>query len=251
MKHLPFYTQELQYRSSFLLFTFFLNLCAFYMYSPEYIIYCVQPLKINHLIFTDISEAFRASIEMASYCAFFLLFPSFLYQIFCFLAPGFFLHERKISKKKFAIFLILWFCSFIFASKILLPIFWQFFAHFEFVQTDFQLEFQARILPSLQFVFQIFLWNEFLFFLPPFIVFCIQKDILNKDILRRNRNILYFVFFLMCGFLCPPEFFLQMTVSILCVICFEILVFCTYMGEFYMHSLYAGDQHLATNHPPR
>lgn len=239
----PWPREELQYRSLFLFLSFILNFIAFYIYSQEYILECIKPLNLNHLIFTNISEAFQANISFALYFGIFLIIPFLIYHIYCFFVPGYFLYERKTSQNKFLFFLILWSLSFLFAWKICLPILWQFFAHFQFQTENFQLQLEARILPTLEFIFQVFFVSEFIFLFPFWIYLLIIKNKISRQIFNQNRNLSYIFLFICSAALCPPELMIQLSLSFLCIISFEILVFMVYIREFYMQIFYADLQH--------
>lgn len=243
MKEIQLYTKELQYRSFFLFLSFLATSLSIYIYSSEYIFFLVQPLKLERFIFTHISEAFQASIEISVGLSILLMIPFLVYQIFCFGAPGFFEEERKYYRKTLVVFLLLSILSLIFSFLVFLPLVSQFFINFEIHELKMNLQLEARILGSIHFIFQIFLVSEILFTIPLVCCILFEKGILKRNFLSNNRKLCYFCILLLCSFLCPPEFFVQCVGSGLCMLIYELLVFLGFVQEFYLQRLNAVNKH--------
>lgn len=243
MKEIQLYTTELRLRSLFLFFSFCLTIFSLYIYSKEYIFFFVQPLGLRHFIFTNISEAFQASIELSFGCSILLMIPFLFYQIFCFFCPGFFESERKYYKNILLIFILLSLISLVFSYRILLPLISQFFVNFEIQKLGINLQLEARILGSIGFIGKVFVLSEFLFTIPFVSFLLFRAGIFKRDFLVGNRKLCYFAILLVCALICPPDIFFQCVGSGLCILIFEVLIFGGFVQEFYMHELNAETKH--------
>lgn len=248
MKEIQLYTKELRLRFFFLTLSLFSTICTLYIYSKEYIFFLVQPLGLKHFIFTNISEAFQASIELSIGLSILCLIPFVLYQIFCFFAPGFFEKERKYYQKNMLIFILLSLVSLLCSFTIFLPLVSQFFVNFEIHGLGMNLELEARILGSIHFVFQVFILSELLFLIPFVCFLLFERGILKRDSLSQNRKFCYFCILLLCALICPPEIVIQCMGSGLCILIFESLIFGGFVQEFYMQHLNAENKHSHTHH---
>lgn len=216
-----------------------------YYYSEEIIYILTKPLNDArlkedhiskfHFIFTDLTEAFYASLYVSLFITACLLLVACLYQFFLFIQPGLYEYE----KKQILSYLILsWFISFtslIFTYFIILPGVCKFFLSYEInIHTGLQVEIEPKIFTYLSSSIKFFIWFQILLQIPICIFlsikigFFVPSDIGTKTILNeitKRRKFIYFIFFLFSGLISPFDCISQMLIMIWFIIVGEANIF--------------------------
>jgi len=102
-------------------------------YSNELFTLIAQPLiqqlpKGSSLIATSVVSPFMAPFKLSLYVALFLAMPVVLYQIWAFVAPGLYRHERKFAAPLVLSSILLFYAGVFFAYFVVFPLMFQFFA---------------------------------------------------------------------------------------------------------------------------
>ena len=84
--------EELKYRFLYILISFIFNFISFYFFLGEITYLIIKPLtlnnsKIHELIYTDMSEAFFASIKLSISFTIIIIIPIILYHLYFFFCP--------------------------------------------------------------------------------------------------------------------------------------------------------------------
>ena len=110
-----------------------------YYFAPTIYQFLVQPLADvlaemggeRRLIFTALHEAFFTYIKVAFFAAMFLAFPFIAIQVWAFIAPGLYKHERLAFLPFLILTPILFFLGGALVYYFIFPLAWQFFLSFE------------------------------------------------------------------------------------------------------------------------
>jgi len=135
MEHIVEFRNRLVYAVITLLVTFIL--C--YIVSQELFEFLVRPLvealgddvEGRRMIFTGLHEAFFTNIKIAFFVALFISFPIIATQIWAFVAPGLYKHEKKAFLPFLIMTPILFFMGGALAYEIVMPLAWKFLLSFE------------------------------------------------------------------------------------------------------------------------
>ncbi len=135
MEHLIEFRNRLVYSVVTLVVTFIL--C--YIVSEELFRFLVQPLAEamgddidgRRMIFTGLHEAFFTYIKIAFFVALFVSFPIIATQIWAFVAPGLYKHEKGAFLPFLVVTPILFFMGGALAYEIVMPLAWKFLLSFE------------------------------------------------------------------------------------------------------------------------
>lgn len=129
---------ELRQRLIYAISGFAILFIVAYLYSEEIFRFLVQPLADllseqpgRRLIYTGVAEAFLTYLKVAAFTAFFFAFPLIAIQIWAFIAPGLYKHEKRIALPLMVATPLLFFTGACFAYYVVFPKAYAFFLSFE------------------------------------------------------------------------------------------------------------------------
>ena len=136
----------------------------------------------GRLVYTEPTEAFLLYIKVAALAGLVLATPVVLSQIWLFVAPGLYVHE-----KRFAIPFVVLATGFfvggaLFSHYLLFPIAWRFFAGFA---SDY-MEFMPRIQPAFSLYVKLLLACGVVFQMPTVVFFLARVGVITAGFLSRN-----------------------------------------------------------------
>lgn len=109
----------------------FVFLCLFYWANDIYT-YLAEPLtqhmpEGSKMIAIDVASPFLTPFKLVLMLSIFLDMPFILYQIWGFIAPGLYKHEKKLAAPLLASSIILFYCGMLFAYYVVFPLVFGFF----------------------------------------------------------------------------------------------------------------------------
>jgi sec-independent protein translocase protein TatC len=109
----------------------FVFLCLFYWANDIYT-YLAEPLtqhmpEGSKMIAIDVASPFLTPFKLVLMLSVFLAMPYILYQIWGFIAPGLYKHEKKLAGPLLASSIILFYCGMLFAYYVVFPLVFGFF----------------------------------------------------------------------------------------------------------------------------
>jgi sec-independent protein translocase protein TatC len=151
------------------------------------------------LIYNEPAEAFLLWIKMAALAGLVLAFPVILSQVWLFVAPGLYAHEKKLAVP-FVLFATTFFISgVLFSHFLLFPWAWRFFASFG---TDY-LTFLPRIGPAFSLYVKLLLACGVIFQLPTVVFFLARVGVVTHRFLIRNTKYAILIIFIVAALLTP------------------------------------------------
>jgi sec-independent protein translocase protein TatC len=196
-----------------------------YQFLLEPFIEISQVGQGRRLIYTGLSEAFLTYLKLSFHSALFFSFPVFATQIYLFLAPALYKHEKK------TILLAVFFSSFLFitgalfAYFLILPLAIDFFVGFEgqrIFESGFSVQLEARISEYLSFVTSFLIGFGIAFELPILLLFLIKFKVLSLKSLKDKRRYWIVIIFVISAILTPPDVMSQTILALALIILFEI-----------------------------
>jgi sec-independent protein translocase protein TatC len=185
-----------------------------------------KPL-IDHLpvggamIATDVASPFFAPLKLAFFVALFLAMPFILYQIWAFVSPGLYRHERKLALPLLGSSVLLFYTGCAFAYYLVLP------AIFTFM-TSVAPE-GVAVMPDisrfLDFVLVLFLAFGFCFEVPVALVILVAIGVATPDQLVKSRPYTIVGAFVIAAILTPPDVVSQLLLAIPMCLLYEVGIF--------------------------
>lgn len=196
---------------------------AAYFFSEHLFRYLVMPLKEvmpegERLIFTNLPEMFLTYLKVAFVSGVLASAPVIFYELWKFVAPGLYQHEKKYLIPFVVSSTILFVGGALFGYFIVFPFGFKFFMNFS--------NELVRALPSVKqyFSFSLRLLLAFgaVFELPVVIFFLTKIGVVSPDLLKRKRKYAILLTFALAAILTPPDVITQLMMAGPLIVLYEI-----------------------------
>jgi sec-independent protein translocase protein TatC len=134
------------------------------------------------LIYTDPTEAFMLNIKIALIAGLVIASPAVMTQIWLFIAPGLYVHEKKWAIPFIAMSTFFFVAGAAFSHYVVFPLTWRFFSSFT---TDI-LTFMPRIEPAFSIYLRLLLAFGIVFQMPTIVLFLARMGVLTARFMIRN-----------------------------------------------------------------
>ncbi len=185
-----------------------------YFFSKQLFEILMRPLIVSlppksTLIFTSLPEAFFTYLKVSLLSGVFLASPVVLYEIWAFISPGLYGHEKKYVIP-FVIFSSVFFVGgALFGYFVVFPFGFKFFLGFA---TDY-----IRPMPTIKeyfgFCAKLLFAFGVIFELPLFVLFLSKIGIVNDRMLRKQRKYAILIVFIVSAILTPPDAMTQLMMA--------------------------------------
>ena len=214
------------------LFVFFI-VCYFF---AEYLYgFLVEPYSIavkndgieRRLIFTALQETFLTYIKVSFFAAFFVTCPFILMQIWKFIAPGLYKHEKSAILPYLILTPILFFLGGMLVYYLIMPLAIKFFLSFESVGsiTNLPIQLEAKVNEYLSLVMKLIFAFGLSFQLPVVLSLLARIGVVNSTFLKERRKYVVVIIFAMAAILTPPDPITQIGLAIPLLILYELSIF--------------------------
>lgn len=200
---------------------------ALFSFSNELYSLLAEPLLIHlptgsSMIATEVASPFLTPFKLAMMSAIFISMPFLLYQLWAFIAPGLYKHEKSLAFPLLFSSIILFYLGMVFAYFVVFPLMFKFF-------TGIALEgvtMMTDITKYLDFVLKMFFAFGLAFEVPIATILVISTGMTTADKLAEKRAYIIVVAFIAGMLLTPPDVVSQMLLAVPMWILFELgLVF--------------------------
>ena len=134
------------------------------------------------LVYTDPSEAFMLMIKIALISGLIIASPLVFAQVWLFVAPGLYVHEKKLAIPFVAMSSVFFVLGAAFSHYVVFPITWRFFVGFT---TDI-LTFMPRVEPAFSMYLRLILALGITFQLPTLVLFLARMGMITPRFMIRN-----------------------------------------------------------------
>ncbi|MBE1159366.1 twin-arginine translocase subunit TatC [Dyella acidiphila] len=154
-----------------------------------------------HLIATEVASPFVTPLKLAAYTALFISMPVVLYQLWAFVSPGLYKHEKRLARPLLIAAMVLFYIGCAFAYFLVLP------AAFRFLTavTPQGVEMMTDITHYLDFVTLMFFAFGLCFEVPVAVVILAAVGIVDLDKLRKGRRYAMVGAFAIAAVVTPPD----------------------------------------------
>jgi sec-independent protein translocase protein TatC len=170
----------------------------------------------RQFIYTSLTEAFVTYVRVAAWAALFVTFPVILVQVWKFIAPGLYRHERRALGPFLAATPILFGLGAALAYFMVIPLAYKFFLSFEQVALPGQLPItlEARMGEYLNLTMSLLFAFGAAFELPIFLLLLVRFGIIPPEALAKKRRYAIVIIFAAAAVLTPPDVFSQLCLAI-------------------------------------
>ncbi|MDK2668719.1 twin-arginine translocase subunit TatC [Vibrio vulnificus] len=173
------------------------------------------------MIATDVASPFFTPLKLTLIVAVFLAVPFILYQVWAFVAPGLYKHERRLIMPLLASSSLLFYCGVAFAYYVVFPLVFGFFTAISLGGV----EFATDIASYLDFVLALFLAFGIAFEVPVAIILLCWTGAADPKSLSEKRPYIIVGAFIVGMLLTPPDMISQTLLAIPMCLLFEVGLF--------------------------
>jgi len=180
----------------------------------------------RHLIYTALQEKFFANVKVAMFGGLVLAFPIIASQVWGFVAPGLYKHEKGAFLPFLVATPIMFAMGASFVYYIFIPNAFRFFASFEEVAHDGALAITAepKVSEYLDLIIQLILGFGIVFELPVLLTLLVSAELLETKTLAKQRRYAIVAGFIVSAILTPPDALSMMMMAIPLVGLYEISI---------------------------
>ncbi len=153
------------------------------------------------LIATSVVAPFMTPFKLALLAAIFFAMPVILYQIWAFVAPGLYRHERRFALPLFVSSVVLFYGGAAFAYFIVFPLVFQFFV----MTTPAGVQMMTDMTEYMDFAVLLFFAFGLAFEIPVATVLLVRTGLVKREALTKNRGYVLLGIFIIAAFLTPPD----------------------------------------------
>lgn len=187
----------------------------------------------RHLIYTALYETFFTYVKVGMFAGLCLSFPIIASQIWMFVAPGLYRHERRAFLPFLIASPILFIVGAAFVFYLMLPTAIHFFLSYETPTAPGSLgiELQAKVSEYLDFVMTLIVAFGLTFQMPVLLSLLGRVGIVSAQMLRGARRYATVGIFAVAAVITPPDLFSMLSLAIPLVGLYEISIWCVALIE--------------------
>lgn len=175
----------------------------------------------SHMIAIEVASAFLTPLKLAFVVALFMAMPAVLYQLWAFVSPGLYRHEKRLALPLLASAVLLFYAGCAFAYFLILPAAF----HFLTMSTPTGVSMMTDIGKYLDFVLTMFFAFGLCFEVPVAVVLLAALGIVTPAKLRAVRRYVFVGTFVVAAVLAPPDMLSMIMLAIPMILLYEIGVF--------------------------
>ena len=181
----------------------------------------------RRLIFTALQETFLTYLKVSFFAAFFITSPFILIQVWKFIAPGLYKHEKLAIMPYLVATPILFFLGGILVYYLIMPLAIKFFLSFEStgITTNLPIQLEAKVNEYLSLVMKLIFAFGLSFQLPVVLSLLARIGVVDSKFLRERRKYVVIIIFATAAILTPPDPVTQIGLAIPLLILYELSIF--------------------------
>lgn len=192
-------------------------------WAPDIFRLLARPLMQNlpkdgKMIVTDVTGSFFVPMKVTMLVAFVIALPIVLYQIWAFVAPGLYQHEKKLVGPLVGSSYTLFLCGMAFAYFVVFPTIFRVMAHYN---APLGAEMTTDIDNYLSFVLTMFIAFGVTFEVPIVVVLLVRMNVVTLKKLKEIRPYVIVGAFVISAVVTPPDVFSQLILAIPLVVLYE------------------------------
>jgi len=215
--------QELRGRLKVAAITYIIGVAVLMNFSDEVFSFISMPLRAalppgTPLVFLNAPDVFFTYLKIALVLSIFATAPVTFYQLWAFVAPGLYRHERRVFVGYFAASLLLLFAGAAFAFYAVFPLIFEFFLGFstETIQAMPAVKEYLSLVLKLLFAFGLS------FQIPIIVMILVRLELVQLSTLTAKRRYVIVWAFIFAAILTPPDIISQTLLALPMLLLYEV-----------------------------
>ena len=181
----------------------------------------------RRLIFTALQETFLTYLKVSFFTAFFVTCPYILMQIWKFIAPGLYKHEKIAILPYLILTPVLFFLGGVLVYYLIMPLAIKFFLSFESsgLSTNLPIQLEAKVNEYLSLIMKLIFAFGISFQLPVVLSLLARVGVVDSEFLKKRRKYVIVIIFAFAALLTPPDPITQIGLAIPLLILYELSIF--------------------------
>ena len=181
----------------------------------------------RRLIFTALQETFLTYLKVSFFAAFFITSPFILIQVWKFIAPGLYEHEKLAIMPYLILTPILFLLGVMLVYYFIMPLAIKFFLSFEStgLTTTLPIQLEAKVNEYLSLVMKLIFAFGLSFQLPVVLSLLARIGLVDSKFLSERRKYVVVIIFAAAAILTPPDPITQIGLAIPLLILYELSIF--------------------------
>jgi len=212
---------------------------ACYFVADDIYAFLVRPLAaVYHrqgarMIFTALHEVFFTYVKVAFFTALFISFPFIAAQIWMFIAPGLYRHEKRAFLPFLILTPILFFAGGALVYYVMFPLAWKFFISFESpgIAGSLPIQLEAKVNEYLSLVIKLIFAFGLSFELPLLLTLLARVGLTSAAGLASKRRYSIVLAFVAAAVLTPPDPISQISLAVPIILLYEASIIAVRMVE--------------------
>lgn len=224
---------ELRNRLMWSVAILFITFVACYSVAEQIFAFLVDPLAEiygeqagRRLIYTGLAEVFFTYVKVAFFASLCLSFPVIATQIWAFVAPGLYRHEKKVFMPFLIATPILFAAGASLVYYAVIPMAWEFFLSFETSGTasGLPIQLEAKVNEYLGLIMKLMFAFGLCFQLPVLLTLLARIGAASSAGLAAKRKYAFVGIFIVAAVLTPPDIISQVSLAIPVLLLYEISI---------------------------
>ena len=230
---------ELRRRLLWVLGVWLLCFIVMVPFAQKIYTFMAEPLLVNlpagnHMIATEVIAPFFVPIKVTLMASFIITLPHSLYQIWAFVAPGLYRHEKRLIMPLLIASLLLFALGMTFAYYLVFPIIFKFLTG----MTPAGVTMATDIDKYLSFVLGMFVAFGVTFEVPILVILLNRMGIVSVAQLKRARAYVVVGAFVVAAIVTPPDVLSQTLMALPLILLYEIgIIACRCLGNKRVNSV--------------
>ena len=211
---------------SFFIFCYFFSDYIYGFLVEPYADAVKDDLVDRRLIFTALQETFLTYLKVSFFAAFFFTSPFILIQIWKFIAPGLYEHEKSAIMPYLVITPILFLLGGMLVYYLIMPLAIKFFLSFESVGnvTNLPIQLEAKVNEYLSLVMKLIFAFGLSFQLPVVLSLLARIGLIDSIFLKERRKFVIVIIFAAAALLTPPDPITQIGLAVPLLFLYELSI---------------------------
>ncbi len=181
----------------------------------------------RRLIFTALQETFLTYLKVSFFTAFFVTCPFILTQIWKFIAPGLYKHEKIAILPYLVLTPVLFLLGGMLVYYLIMPLAIKFFLSFEStgLSTNLPIQLEAKVNEYLSLIMKLIFAFGISFQLPVVLSLLARVGLVDSIFLKKRRKYVVVIIFATAAILTPPDPITQIGLAVPLLILYELSIF--------------------------